>query len=248
MSKRKPSIVFFDIETSYNTAAVWSCGYNITVAPEHVLDERKIICICWQYMDSAEVHYLTWDEETQCDREMLSEFINVLNDCDLAIGHNGDRFDLKWIKTRAAYHKLQPVTNVVTVDTLKLIKSNFHLNSNKLDYAVQYFQCGGKMATGGLKLWKRVMAGDAVALDKMVRYCKRDVKILKAFFKRILPYVDRLPINLAILRGGTRDDCPKCASTHVHKSGFRVKTVGKYQRYHCQGCGHKWTDSRMLKE
>jgi predicted RNA-binding Zn-ribbon protein involved in translation (DUF1610 family) len=244
----KPKIIFLDIETSYNKCAVWSPGYNLTVTPESILKERGIICVCYEYMDSPKRYELRWDEN-QCDKQLLIELGKVLHEADLAIGHNGDAFDLKWIKTRIAHHGLPPLTNIASVDTLKLCRSNFRLNSNKLDYAAKFFGCGGKMSTGGLKLWMDIVENKCPhAMEKMVKYCHRDVRILKNFFKRILPYVDKLPVNLAILKGGTRDDCPSCGSKHVHKHGFRVKSIGKYQKYKCNNCAHVFVDGRMVKD
>jgi DNA polymerase elongation subunit (family B) len=93
--------VFFDIETSYNVIGDFSCGYNKTVGPHQILKERAVICICWKWENEDKVHFLKWDEN-QCDKKMLTEFVSVIEEADEVIGHNGDRFDIPWLRTRCA--------------------------------------------------------------------------------------------------------------------------------------------------
>jgi DNA polymerase elongation subunit (family B) len=246
----KLRVAALDTETSFNIGFFWRPGYNLTIGPEAILEERQMLCVCWEFLDSNKRFELKWDGES--DYELIKELGRVLReDIDVVVAHNGDRFDLKWIKARTLYHRLPPITNVTSIDTLKLCRSNFNLNSNKLDYVAKFLNVGGKMATGGIQLWKDVFIHKSdKALDKMVRYCHRDVRILKKAFKEILPYCDKLPIHMGIAKGGDRDDCPMCGSSHVHKHSKIPGKVGMHQKYRCQkaGCGHVWKDNRKIKE
>lgn len=242
----KLKVMVADIETSPNVGYFWRPGYNITLSPDNIVDERKIICVAYKYLGDKKVHSLEWDKH-QNDKEVVREFSRLMSEADAVIFHNGDSFDIKWVKGRVLYHKLPPLTNVTSIDTLKLSRQNFNLNSHKLDYLAHYLGSEGKMATN-FSLWKKVMAGDKKALKYMVDYCKKDVVELETVFQEMLPYVDKMPVHVGILTGGSRDDCPSCGSSKQQKRGTKVTRAGKYQRFQCQSCGHWWSDTRQLKE
>ena len=128
--------LYFDIETSPNIGLFWSAGYKQTIDYSNIIQERAIICICYKWEDEKEVSYLTWDKK-QCDKKMLQEFIKVANTADELIGHNGDKFDLAWIRTRSLLHKIDMFPTYKTVDTLKISRSKFRFNSNRLNYIAQ---------------------------------------------------------------------------------------------------------------
>ncbi len=109
--------LFFDIETSYNKVASWNIGQKISLGPDNILKERAIICICWKWADEKEVHSLEWNKGE--DKQMLKAFMDVLNEADEVIGHNGDAYDIKWIRTRCAYHGIPMFPKYTTLDTLK---------------------------------------------------------------------------------------------------------------------------------
>lgn len=241
----KPKIMFFDIETSPNVGFFWRPGYKVSLTHDNIIQERRIICISYKFEGEKKVSSLHWDDR-QNDKKLLKEFSKILTTADVAIGHNGDAFDLKWIKGRLLFHGLPPVTNVQTIDTLKLVRQNFNLNSARLDYLAQFLFEDHKISTD-YSLWKNVMAGDKKALKYMIKYCEKDVILLEEVFQRLLPYCDRLPISLGILKGGTREDCPACGGPGINY-GFKVTRVGRYQKHQCKNCRHIWSDSRMIKE
>lgn len=240
-----PKIMVADIETSPNIGYFWRPGTKVNIGYDNIVEERKIICISYTYLNSNTVHTLTWDSK-QNDKHLLKKFSKLLNECDAVVFHNGDAFDLKWIKGRVLHHGLAPITNVVSIDTLKLSRANFNLNSHRLDYLANYIGSEGKISTN-FQLWKDVLAGNKEALDKMVKYCEQDVLVLEKVFMEIVPYCDRLPVNLAVLFGNTRDECPMCGGNGI-KYGFKTSRVGQYQKYQCKSCAHIWADSRMLKD
>lgn len=239
-------VLFFDIETSPNVVYSWRVGYKIELSTDNIVDERKIICICWKFEGEDKTYALNWDKN-QDDKEMLREFGEVLREADVAIGHNGDRFDLKWVKTRNLIHGLPPINNVTTIDTLKLVRNQFNFNSNRLDYLGEILGQGRKMETGGYRLWTEVMNGNKKSLRKMVDYCRQDVVLLEQVYQQLKPYVDKLPVHMGILNGAGRDSCPACGGKEVMKYGTVTARAGKYQKYKCKNCGHVYRDGRQIK-
>jgi DNA polymerase III epsilon subunit-like protein len=76
---------------------------------------------------------------------MIKAFLKVMAQADEIVAHNGDRFDLKWLRTRALLHGLDVMPSPKTIDTLKWAKRYFNFNSNKLDYIAKYLGVGQKM-------------------------------------------------------------------------------------------------------
>lgn len=230
--------LYFDIETSPNIGIFWRSGFNLTITPQDIISERAIICVCWKWEGEDEVHSLTWDKN-HCDKKLLKKFIKVLNSAEQAIAHNGDRFDLRWLRTRALFHRVGMFPKYDTIDTLKHAKSQFYFNSNKLDYIARFLGVGAKMETGGLDLWKKVcLEGCGDALEKMVEYCKQDVRVLEAVHNELKPYLKH-QTNYAVLRGGEKYECPECGKLPHYKS-MRTTAAGTIQhRMQCsdrKGC------------
>jgi len=213
-AKKDPSILikrkrlFFDIETTPNVVYSWRVGYNLTITPDNIIEERKIICIAWKWEGEDETFALHWDE-FQDDKQMLIQFLVVMNKADEIIGHNSDRFDTKWIRTRCYFHNIPMFPYYRSLDTLKKARSNFNFNSNKLDYIAKFSGFEGKKKTT-YSLWLKVMDGDQEALDYMVEYCKKDVIELENVFQKMNNYVTN-NTHHAVLAGEDKELCPECA-------------------------------------
>jgi DNA polymerase elongation subunit (family B) len=240
--------LFFDIETSPNIGFFWQAGYDLKVTHECIIEERAIICICWKWEGQKRVYSLTWDwEKPEPDKKMLKEFIPELLKADEAVGHNGDHFDIPWLRTRCILYNIPLPPNITTIDTLKSARSKFRFNSNKLDYIGKYLGLGGKAEKGGFQTWiDVVLDNDQTALKRMVRYCKRDVELLEKIFNKMNPYI---PAKTHI--GSYVKDCPDCGShnTKIHETKVSASGYKRQQRV-CKDCGKYNTIalSRVEKE
>ena len=68
--------LFFDIEVSANIGLFWQSGFKLNIGPESIIKERAIMCICYKWEDSKEVHSLEWDSK-QCDKKLLEKKVEV---------------------------------------------------------------------------------------------------------------------------------------------------------------------------
>ncbi len=152
MLKSKRKRLYFDIEVSPNIGFFWTSGYKLNITTESIIKERAIICICYKWEDDKEVYALQWDSK-QCDKRMLQKFIEVANTASEIIGHNGDKFDMAWVRTRCLLHGITMFPSYTTIDTLKVARSKFRFNSNKLNYIADYLGIGTKIKTE-YSLWK----------------------------------------------------------------------------------------------
>lgn len=231
--------LFFDIETSPNIGYFWRTGYNLNITPENIIEERRIICISYKWESEEEIHTLTWDKN-QCDKKMLKEFISVANHADELIAHNGDRFDIKWIRTRCIYHRIPMFPNYKTLDTLKKAKSGFNFNSNKLDYIAQYLGVGAKVKHSGFDMWKGVMMNDKTALSEMVRYCEGDIIVLEDVFLTMQSYIKQ-NTHAGVLNNNLKYSCPCCSSEQITLLKNNVTAMGTIKRLiECNDCNYNY--------
>jgi hypothetical protein len=160
------------------------------------------------------------------------------------VGHNSDRFDLPWLNGRFLFHKMPPLPPMRSVDTLKIAKRSFMLNSNRLDYLGKYLGVGGKTSTPA-GLWLEVLKGNAKAIRTMVAYNKRDVELLEGVFTHLLPYAPDY-INRQFF-SGVADTCPRCGSANVQRRGYHHSLTQSYHRFQCQACSG-WFKARKAEK
>lgn len=206
---------------------------------ENIQQESFVISAAWKWLDEKAVHETHLDPRRPTDdKPVIKELHAVLSGADVLIGHNMDRFDLRKFNARAIKHGLPPLTKKPTVDTLKVARSVFAFNSNRLDYLGK-FLCGtGKIPTT-YGLWLKVMEGDSKALATMVRYNKADVVLLEQIYKKLLPYIKNHP-NLALF-SKTGMCCPNCGSTNARRDGYRFNRLTKRQVWQCVSCYAKFS-------
>jgi hypothetical protein len=207
----------------------WRVGYKINIDSENILKERAIICIGWKWEGEKEAHTLCWDEN-HSDKAMLEKFLEVANEADELVHHNGDKFDLPWFKTRCLFHGLQTFPDYKSSDTLQWARRKFYFNSNRLNYIAQYLGLGGKIKTE-FGLWKSIVLDKCPkALKSMSDYCKRDVILLEQVWKRLESHVT-VKTHAGVLLGSDNWTCPRTGSKNVRVSKTRVTANGttKYQ-------------------
>jgi len=202
----KARVLIYDIETSPNIGWFWRAGYKLNIQPDNIIKERAIICVSYKWLGEDQVYNLAWDKN-QDDKFLIEQFVEVLNEADLIVAHNGDRFDLKWIKTRALFHRIPMLPNYKQFDTLKVAKSKFNFNSNRLDYIAKFLGHEGKNKTT-ISLWTDIMFKKcSKAMNTMLDYCDEDVRQLEKVYNE-LKYADNPRLHEGIIQGKTKQTSP----------------------------------------
>ena len=248
--------LFFDIETGYYILKIRTFqlkNYIKYFNPDCIEKEKEIPCISYSWQDEDTVHTLDW---RMGEKEMLKQFIKLMEQADECVGHNGDNFDIKELRTRCLFHGVLMFPQYRTLDTLKKSRKYFRFASNKLDYIGKFLGIGGKLEHEGFPLWEKVIEGDKKtsdkALEKMIKYCERDVIVLKDTFFVLSPFIDHNN-NFAVLKGGDKWDCPECTSNKVKMFRSYSTPLGIIRReMKCDDCKKQYkvsnkTYMRMLE-
>jgi hypothetical protein len=175
---------------------------------------------------------------------VAKKLLDLLDEADIVIAHNGDRFDMRKANARFVYHNLGPVSPVKQIDTLKSARRYFMFNSNKLDNLGKHLGVGAKVDTGGFATWAGCMRGDMKAWKTMTKYAKQDVDLLRNVYMKLRPWMANHP-NLNVYSG--ESCCPTCGSDDLQRRGQRYTQVATYQQWYCNSCG-AWSRTRMVED
>jgi hypothetical protein len=234
----KPRILLYDIETTHNVVAKFSLREEY-VAHTNILQERYVVCGSWKELGEKRTHAVSvldnpklYKQDPHDDRHVVETLHEVLSGADVVIAHNGDKFDWKWVQGRVLKHGLSPLPPVRSVDTLKVARKMFSLNSNRLDYLGKYLGVGQKKSTPP-GLWIDVLKGDKSAIRKMVDYNKVDVELLEDVFLKLRPFIPDYNVH-ALFGAGVV--CPRCGSTEVQQRGYHASLTQVYKRMQCMAC------------
>tara|TARA_R110000868_G_scaffold409979_1_gene696767 strand:+ start:1068 stop:1856 length:789 start_codon:yes stop_codon:yes gene_type:complete len=238
--------MFFDIETSYmEITKVFRLGEQY-IRPEQIRKHSAIICICWKFEGEEKIHSLQW--EKGCDKKLIKEFVDIVNSCDEVIAHNGDGFDIKWIRTRGLFHGITTMPDIKSIDTLKVSRSKFKLPSNKLDEIAKYFNIGKKLEHRGMPMWEDVIERNCKkSMKEMIAYCKMDVEVLEKVYHKFFGYITP-KTHLAVFLGGEKWDCPHCASERTMISTTKFSKVGTvWTQMKCNACKRFFSVSEAVR-
>ncbi len=247
MQKQKLRVLLFDVETSPNLGWVWGKYEQNVLAYEK---ESHLLTFSYKWLGEKKTYgyglpdFATYKKDKEDDRELVGLLWKLFDEADIIIGHNGDAFDIKRTNARFLYHGFEPTKPHKTIDTLKVVRKYFKLNSNKLNDVCGLLGIGGKVETGGFSLWLDCMNGDMKAWKKMIKYNKQDVVLLEKLYLRIRGWIHNHP-NVNLL-AETPCACPKCGSPDIIKRGFGYTKVGKFQNFQCKECGG-WSREKVIR-
>lgn len=231
-------ILVLDIETAPKVAYVWRF-FKENISAKQVKEHGHMMSFAAKWLGGDEIFY----EECRKDDDKLivEKMCHLLDQADMIIAHNGERFDMKQIRARAVVNGIKPPSPVKVIDTLLIAKREFAFPSNSLEYLTTIMGCktkkGGHKKFPGFELWLECLRGNEEAWSEMREYNIIDVLALEELYIKLRPYDTKHP-NLAVYAENKEEPvCPKCGGTHVQWRGYAYTSVGKYHRYQCNDCG-----------
>lgn len=228
-------IIYLDIETSPLVCLAWGM-WETNVAK--LLQDFYILSVAYQW-EGEKMQFIR-SHKNGDDEQICKMMHKLFTHADVIVAQNGDKFDIKKINTRMAFHGLPPPPSYKTVDTLKILKQKFGLTRNSLDFVCKYFGFGGKIQHHGIDLWDNCM-NNANHPDWaiMERYNKQDVVLLRKLYKKISPWNKNQIIA---------SECPACKYSQGTWEGSRWRKGVQYRRRLCSGCGKRFVTDIKVQE
>jgi len=237
-----PKILLFDIETALMEVYVWNL-YPKFISHDNIIkdkdgEEKTSYVLSWSakwlYDKNIQFDVLKPREsKKRKDKRILKSIWKLLDEAEIVIAHNGDKFDIKKLNTRFIINEMNPPSPFKTIDTLKIARREFGFDSNTQDYLTKKLKLPQKRKTD-FKLWVDCMAGDKKRLDEMAKYNRHDVKGLEEIYLKFRPYIKNHP-NLGVLMDA--NVCPNCGCDDLEElDTYYFTTANKFQVYRCIGC------------
>ncbi len=246
--KKGPRIVTIDIETAPLQSYHWGL-FDQNVGLEFIQDEWTILSFSAKWLGEDKVIYMDTGGKgvgkVRDDRKLLEALWDILNEADIVVGQNVQKFDIKKINSRMLMLGMKPYSPVRIIDTMLVAKRHFAFTSNKLKWMSKYLTNAKKddhKEFPGFELWSECLKDNKKAWAEMKKYNCLDTIATEELYLKMLPWIASHP-NMSAYNDGLENECPKCASKKLQKRGVSVTQTGSFQRFQCQGCGG-WSKSR----
>ena len=232
-------VLILDIETAPIRAYVWGI-WQQNVGLSQI--QSDWFCLTWAakwlFEDKVYSGKLKPKEVLeQNDKRIIEGIWKLINEADIVIAHNGEKFDIPKLNTRFILNGLQPPLPYQQIDTLKHIRRQFGFTSNKLDYVNKLLNLERKKDTN-FELWENCMKGNANALSEMEEYNVQDVRILEETYLQIRAWIKPHPNMGLFILDEKEHRCPNCGSSELTEQGKNYNTTANvYTLMRCDNCG-----------
>lgn len=236
-------VLILDIETAPSLAYIWRV-WKENIGMNQVKERGYMMSYSAKWLGSDEVIYN--ENRHGDDKVIVKELLDLLDECDVAVAHNADRFDIPTINARAIHHGFSPPSPYRTIDTLKIAKRQFKFERNTLAHVAEFLGCTDKLSHAkfpGFELWVQCLKQNDEAWEEMRQYNIQDVLTLEEVYNKLRPWGKNLP-SAAVHYDDGQVRCSHCGGTHVHKRGTYSTSVSTFQRYRCLDCGG-WSRARQ---
>ena len=232
MSKHNElKVLLLDLELTYGIYYAFPSKKPQYLSAKQIKAHQRCVCAAWKWLDQVSVQSAT--SYNKCDKAIAKALHKVMEEADIIVAHNGDRFDLLHANNLFEKHGLGPVTKKKTLDTLKIARKYFAFAGNDLDSLSKRFGGKGKSQKPD---WILLTENDKKEIALATKYCKDDVRELERVFIALRPYVDRLPH--APYGNKCPSVCDACGSKRLIKKGTEWDGYRNYRRVKCQECGY----------
>lgn len=243
-------MLVLDIETSPHKC--WSFQtYKTTIYPDQVIEPSRAISWSAKWHGEKPVHFMSEYHDSYL--QMLHGIRLLLDQADVAIAYNGDRFDIPRLNQQFRLNKIPYPSPFVKVDVYKVIKKIEVWPFHKLGWITEDLGLSGKTDPGGMIHWRECL-GDfgeerqRKAWNRMRRYNKRDVVTLEELFDEYRADITNIPaVDLfgPEAEAAVVPPCPACVDGgRPTRQGYKRTKTRRYPQYQCQNCGRWFSDTR----
>jgi len=247
VSKTPPKILTLDIERFKGRAEIefWDLSdyKHRRIHPSDVTEWPRTICAAWRWYGGKRVEFAAEWENAGRDG-MLKRLWDCYHQADIIVGHNVQAFDTKKLRSEWLLMGLGPPSPSKYVDTLKVFRSVFGLESNTLDSILTRLGLQGKTDRYDVETARLALGGNKAAQRRLRAYNVGDIEASELLYDRIRPWIPSHP-NIGLWSGEDRV-CPNCGSEELEASGWARTALTAYAQYLCQGCG-TWLRANHVK-
>jgi len=250
-------ILIFDLETAPKLAFMWGMWNQNVSLP---MMERDGYLLSWAakwYGEDGVMSDSLFNYGSEIENEdgvlnegkLVSTLWELLDEADMLISYNGNKFDIPVANTAMFKAGLMPPNAGKSIDLLAVVRRKFRFASNKLDFISKEMGIEQKKSHEGFELWRKCMLGDEEAWKSMVEYNEQDIIVTEQLYDKVRPWIKNHPNVNVIDEHDHTVRCPSCASSDIKRNGFENMASGtRYQRYRCNTCGTNARGKTILND
>lgn len=238
----KPKVLLYDLEVSRDIVEGYGNKWEFKVVK--TVRHQELMCYAYKWLGESKTHYVSRHNFNDYG-DFVHSLWNILDEADIAIAHNGIKFDNKMANRFFVKEDMSPPSPYKSIDTLRVARGVFKFQANGLNDLGEYLGLGKKEKIGYADIETDFMENPTPKVERLMKkYNIQDVVLLEKIYLRLRPYIRNHPNmgDIAMINGA----CPKCESTKLEKRGFNTRRNGKTQRYQCMNCGG-WSNEATLK-
>jgi uncharacterized protein YprB with RNaseH-like and TPR domain len=201
-----PKVLYLDIETKPLKAWVWGT-FDQNIPLEMLIEDWSVLSWSAKWANSPESEVMYSDNRKKKgdalvdDKQLLKPLWKLMDEADIIIGQNSDRFDLPKLNARFIEHQMGCPSEFVSIDTYKMAKK-FGFTSHKLAYMTAKLNKKYKKQDHsdfkGFKLWDECIKGNLKAWKSMETYNKYDVLSLEELFLQLAEFIKNEKVSSAL--------------------------------------------------
>jgi len=250
---KKARVLYFDLETRMglqHKPFYQLKNYSRYDNNKQLGEDVILLCLAWKWAHESTVYSVSvasdkerFANDPSDDYYVTAKLVSLVEQADVAIAHNGEKFDMKKLRTRCIANGFNPFCESIMEDTLKIAKSRFDFASNALAYIATRLELPEQKGTP--PKWEDVRNADYDIIKECESYCRQDIRTLVGVAERLLPWKKGGTDANMFIEGAT--DHPNlmvcanvlCQSDNIEPINNVVKkTRSKYQAMQCNDCGH----------
>jgi len=236
-------VLCFDLETFPILGAVWSL-WNNNVGISQIERDWSILSYAAKWVGSGMIvenvmyNDVRFQADINDDTILLAELWELLNEADIVLTKNGDRFDIPKLNARFVMNGFPPPSHYKSIDLDKICKRHFGFTSRKLEYLSselnEKFKKLKHSKFAGYEMWKQCLARNIEAFDECKEYNKHDVLATEELYYTLAPWSDKLP-SFHLYSENEEWKC-NCGNTKVKHVGYAYTALSKFDKYQCTAC------------
>lgn len=178
-------ILLYDLEVSRAIVEGYWNKYDFSVVK--TVRPQILMCYAYKWLGNKQIFFKTIHDYKTCT-EFVDSLRTILDECDVAVGHNLKQFDDKMSNRFIIREGLLPPSPYIQIDTLQIARQNFKFQSNRLGELGEYLELGNKEKITYADLEDDFLNNPTWGvIKKMEKYNKRDVDLLEKVYLKLRP-------------------------------------------------------------
>lgn len=245
VEERKAKILFYDLEVSRDIVEGYGSKWDFKVVK--FIRHQELMCYSYKWLGDKKPTFVSRHDFTTM-KEFVRSLRDLLNEADIAVAHNGKRFDDKMSNRFFVKNEVDPPSPFFSVDTLQVARSKFRFSGNGLNDLCEYLGLGIKESISYKDLEDDFMSENpsAETIRLMKKYNNMDVDLLEKLYYKLRPYIANHP-NMARLMN-VHDACPQCGADEdqIGREKYRPTKMGLFMQYKCKVCKKYFQSARPI--